>query len=722
MMKKKGSALMLLWMYSLCAKPPLEDMRGFDEAYGSAFLHLSPVRGQYAIESSWVKTFYLIGDDQCPMHKLVRALFYVGAGGELYSTIYKPYKNFSPKVIAILVAALELGLFDLFGASDENIDTTIGVLQRNKCCGNERRMREFLEKLALAQQIENVCYPAHTTQRILLAFLYQKADKRKTLLAYVKQLRKRFGEIPLPRFVRNGLWNDSDAQWFTEWKMLLAEDPSCPSLTILNGPRIAYGLLASQAMYDVYSPEVIWLHEVNFEDMLGVSDCCETALRNLCNNLLYDPQTKSFDSNRLPDWAPAKAFYKNHASARYDQSNAREVHEAWLPLLANVPKVVYRQQEKHYEVAPSLRNFIKLLRHIVALPKVSSNLETTSKRTAEKIKDSAKELEEILNIIPGISARLIDKSRRNDNDQDVTFDIMHMGTQGPSRIQRVSLHIKPDHAWLSHDNYSRNYEVFEQMWKKEKPLTAEGDLVKKLLDEKLLDKRLALPGHIKDLALLYAPAYPVYRISDTKNVWKRLLLFAHPMELETQKFQLFKRLISAAYKEDKGAECKGLNICAINVVNALRDSIFVRQALIELIDYRKHRSPLVQDLIPRRWRDLEIWDKQKVVLALARTFSFDCQEYCDLCCDFLKNVPENSLSGDGLQSPRIGEEILQSPRVNNTLYVLLELFRYHADETVPISHSMGNMITGLSSEQRSTLTQKYTQLACLGNFPVSRPK
>ncbi len=173
-------------------------------------------------------------------------------------------------------------------------------------------------------------YPLYTTHAILLAAVYRLADNRRDLQNYFEALNK---------------YSPSDQPFFDK---------------DLFGTTVAYDIQELEAMYEIpftqeifekyiigglvsfyrqSLPKIFEYKPVNYQN-IRYPNCVETTVRNLCNIVLYNASTGTFDIEKISSLDDkVKEFYrKNNRSEYADQISA---HQAWVGKPENQSFIIY---------------------------------------------------------------------------------------------------------------------------------------------------------------------------------------------------------------------------------------------------------------------------------------------------------------------------------------------------------------------------------------------
>jgi hypothetical protein len=112
--------------------------------------------------------------------------------------------------------------------------------------------------------------------------------------------------------------------------------------------------MAFLAFYEERQPETILLNsvEILYKNVkYQANDCFEALIRNLCNNIVYDPIKKGFSPDTILLYLKNKknipiekftSFYQKYPSCCYESQVEKMAANEWAQLTSNIPWVSYR--------------------------------------------------------------------------------------------------------------------------------------------------------------------------------------------------------------------------------------------------------------------------------------------------------------------------------------------------------------------------------------------
>lgn len=397
-------------VFSLVSRPPLEEVLQAT-IKNPNYSFLNPINGAQAAEDDSLKDVFLKGDKNDVHHQLLRLLFVVEEGDEFLVTSYNPYGTFTPQTISMLICkAFDNSLFELdenkkYCAFKEIAETYAGP--------NSPKRMEFLIQLIHSSLEKDFKMQAHTTFSILLAFLYLKCNATEELQQYT-DLTSKYLNIDQSSD-REKLQELQDAQGSILQKLLETKAPG-------------------------YRPPALhWRRDVKYASYKPISNCCETVINTLLNNVLFDHTTQSFNLLCLQEFPALRSFYTKHSQADCLKAvDSYDVHEDCMAIVSNLSGIEYRKE--HYEIEPGILNILNCIATLFNTPqKINSSKpkEQAIKKICNKISQKA------------YNTLRLTKSSLQDNDKgDVHFEIK---TKNPARPSyTLLLCVRKDHAWITY--------------------------------------------------------------------------------------------------------------------------------------------------------------------------------------------------------------------------------------------------------------------------------
>lgn len=383
------------------SKPPLKKLKHLirsNQPYESSIW-----RGVIAVESGLIKNIWLYANPLHSTTQLVKRLFHVEIDNELLATTYQPYAKFTSQTIILLLQALKNGSLYIVNDSYQYkypyIKIISGTFKGNK---SPKRLMELIELIKNAQEEEEIYYPMSTTIQLLLGLFYLRSN-------HIEELQS-----------------------------LLAQKESANSFNYTMDQTIIP--IIKQLYYKPpYPPKAIWTRGVSYKNYSPISDCVETALRNVINELIYDWVKQQFSLDRLfPEATQAvKEFYSRNSSATHNKINHPNTHRDWLICVSNIKNCIYRKDG--FELHPSVYNFFSTLYTLCGMNMVKTDdFIVLIKRWCTECSKN-----------PFIEISLLKMETPSDGNNDISFLIE---AKKDFTIKRpISIHIRPDHAWMTQD-------------------------------------------------------------------------------------------------------------------------------------------------------------------------------------------------------------------------------------------------------------------------------
>lgn len=240
--------------------------------------------------------------------------------------------------------------------------------------------------------------PAFTTSTILLAYVWRKYDSIRYLKGYMESM-ARLGALNVSCSTVTALLDErasmsvsfavdasKDIQLPRTRKHWSAEDKALAAAIVIRKPGIAR------------RPHIVHFSYVSWADYSKFPDCGETALRNLLNQMLYNPATGQFDHELLAELRDRHypllsqkliGFYAQHPNPQ-DVSD-HSVCRSWLEVVSNLNhgrenglKVRYRREKQQENIASPLSNIMRVVNALFGVePLNKDRLEEVVRRINE---------------------------------------------------------------------------------------------------------------------------------------------------------------------------------------------------------------------------------------------------------------------------------------------------------------------------------------------------
>lgn len=633
-----GSLPLFFIAYVIYTQPPPAQLYAFADYFDDRHYHLCPLTGVIALESSWLKNLWLLGNKDYHIIQVLHTLFNSIGSNELQSTTYEPYKNFTYKTIAALLQFLDApsGV-----EKDTHAHGLIDIL-RTTFKGNKSpaRLDQFIEHIIGAQQeIENGLYCPSSMQQILHAFLAQKACKIRELRLLVQDIRKKYhvGSDNVPTISRTSPWSEDEFQQFFTWCQTSsqADDEHIP-YDIERDFEFLIAACCRQRELNAGAPPQLLYNYCDYEDIKHIADCCENSLRFFCYLLLYDPEKQLLDLNRL---SPTSAQRIDHVYSDFFQQvrvttaqeiNDQAMRQRWYQLVSNIVGAVYRRQtskDQQCEIHPSCQNFLYLLHHIFGIPYVSQSI------TQDNVHQVWNRWCSEISAEGAFDLRCSRILFQRDVKSSLTFTLTPRPAQLQQRPELIfTLHIQPEHSWITLDN--QNAYVSQ--------VIEDGQMRKthgRLLAEKIYQQyTLTQSPKARDLLHLFAPYLPATYFTRLRTY--DTLLFAHPTDNDRQLCALFKRLLAQISSPDAQ-----LMPSLLKLIDFFYDPYYIQSALCTLLQKKRLlENTMLRNRLSAYVVELPIWEKYHLFLTLLHKKAWHYPEYRDVlltCCAELPDSEES---------------------------------------------------------------------------------
>lgn len=203
-------------------------------------------------------------------------------------------------------------------------------------------------------------YPFYTAYDILLTFLFRKAEDVKDGASvdkldykeYFEGLREKLGDFIFTQQGQESLaseawlrdaYDDSEAAiiaYLQEIKSAIDKvDPLDMALLDQLYEKIVFAELSRPKGF----PKLAQYRTTSYEGQL-FSDCVDTTMRNLCNIVVFDVKTNTFNLAMIKDAYPSaecRAFYSNTLYQKATEIENPLVHAAWTSVVENRAYISY---------------------------------------------------------------------------------------------------------------------------------------------------------------------------------------------------------------------------------------------------------------------------------------------------------------------------------------------------------------------------------------------
>lgn len=345
---------------------------------------------------------------------------------------------------------------------------------------------------------------------LLLGFLYLKAqpDNNHDMIHFLKGLNT---YVPLGFAVDKSLYqsfeNPNESTYsskdYNQFKTRLFSIKNAAARINYaqeNLPLAISTLLEEKRKLSAYPPKTIF-GSYSYQNRSAVSNCSESAIRDLWNNLLYDKESQKFNISLLPSNLVInnimKEFYQEYQTI--DSINRYKSGQAFMNLISNIPGVSYAQGNYELRSQDSEKNIINLFNHFFGtkssdLAELSSQL-SDEKRTISFTKDFS-----------------------NPNTKKI---IMLIDDHAKNEKRTITLCFSTRHSWTEY---------------------ADEEIEKNILDAEVLSFKYGQHSAIK--SLFYVHTRPVIARSFLKeNTLDNSMIYALPTQQDYQKINIIRDIL-----------------------------------------------------------------------------------------------------------------------------------------------------------------------------------
>lgn len=337
------------------------------------FAHFSPLVGASLINSDYLKKVYQFA----PNHPTTRLLNDPKLGlFHLQNTQFRdtqslsmPGKSLNPELIGEILGHLETGKLTEPQIQADLIKRWKNALHDTfKASISSEKLSQFLKLLQDSKKAESDpeqtrLYIPNMTEGIMTGFLYRKATRKEELCTYLNTLNKHV--LVLKKNTDEKMLDDNYSS-----KELNKRSEKLTKLADDSRKQLKYiekdfeGTLCALMHHSMEMPSQVLQSSYGYQGQVAVANCTECALHDLCNILLADSSTVSFNLKTLPSTVQLLPelhnFYTNYPS--YTSVNNPQVGQDWMDLLSNHSGIIYVQ--KNYEVECFADNILNLLNRL----------------------------------------------------------------------------------------------------------------------------------------------------------------------------------------------------------------------------------------------------------------------------------------------------------------------------------------------------------------------
>jgi hypothetical protein len=393
------------------------------------FWYLDPIHGATLIASNWIKNLQKYGNRNDPIVQLAKNLFHLD-GIQLLPT--KTSNHLGSSLTPELIAQ------NLVAFAKEDINKLSALLEKTSLyTSRQRKMLKILKKALSVSNPKNhtALYMPHTPHKLFLGFLFlldqQAATQGEKIAEYFKYLHTQEPDMFAScdyslGSIQKRYYGTSGDQLIQELSKNSTYEKQLEYIT-QHPFRALRDLIFLRKTNSSFPPQITE-KEIEYNSAPKRPNCVEAALLDLVSLLLYNIDTKSYDSNILPSsinlHTEVKKIFSSVTPATIDNY---DTHKQWCTFLWGKPDIfTYRQKEHHYEVAAFCPdNILAAFNHIFGL--------------------SAKTYKDLGNLLSSNTRTIESSSIAHHNTTIFTLQI----TDSQQRNRKASLTVEPKHAQLT---------------------------------------------------------------------------------------------------------------------------------------------------------------------------------------------------------------------------------------------------------------------------------
>ena len=213
----------------------------------------------------------------------------------------------------------------------------LGITKADKKKGRDyHRIHDFAEIIAQAHE-QHPYYHVNSAYSILMAAVYAKAQTKEDIWNFFSIIEQDLG-VPILQMAQHDLFITTTYPRTKKERIALLQ-------TEVNGPmqeNLEQILVMSLLNQKPGKTPPFALHKsLYYREQYYMGDCMETAIRNISNDIVFDPEKKQFKQTASMDSATAD-FYKEYANS-CTICNLK-THLAWLHLVSHRPLIIYSRK------------------------------------------------------------------------------------------------------------------------------------------------------------------------------------------------------------------------------------------------------------------------------------------------------------------------------------------------------------------------------------------
>lgn len=270
-----------------------------------------------------------------------------------------PGWSLTPEIIADILASLHNDTFD--NARDRIVEKWRAAhKQATQKKLTEIKVNEVLDLIAASnEECLHAQQPTEITSRILLAFLFRRAESASDVRKYYQQLQACGIALDLSHF---------DARYSQEEDELLKDYRHQPEEEkndfLMNKAENIYNLMLA----DHHTLPFVETQHYGYQGKPKRPDCFESMMHNFLNILLFDHESGRFDFTRLPETLhPEAGLIELYTKDNFQvfQLNTPQNGQAFFDLMSGREGLEYGQEK--YEILGHTDNFIAVINSLFGI-------------------------------------------------------------------------------------------------------------------------------------------------------------------------------------------------------------------------------------------------------------------------------------------------------------------------------------------------------------------
>ncbi len=218
-------------------------------------------------------------------------------------------------------------------------------------------------------------YPQTTTVNVLLGWLWGKFSSRNDCIVYLEGLAEGLGLKSPDTIVLLVPRRYGKDDYFALTGGLQEKEIERLSLAEYVLARYGYDLYANSLPPDFeYEKSTYRCIAMGKNESVQFPDCVETAIRKFFNAILYNPNTRRFDTHilgKLGATGPLMDFYQG-TYGDVETYNSQEARNAWATVVSGLEGVAYREDACPCNIQSSIKNILAVMKKLLPGANTSS--------------------------------------------------------------------------------------------------------------------------------------------------------------------------------------------------------------------------------------------------------------------------------------------------------------------------------------------------------------